>query len=110
MKTISFIRSGTDDKYIEIDSSEVLDAISDDQDVKIEYAIIVGDIDFNSLSNESIVSDISIKNTRIYSRSCYRTLGQICLCFLRSRSSKRRSSAARAFGPPARSPCSTWTA
>lgn len=34
METISLTRNGTDGKYIKIDSSEILDAISDDQDVK----------------------------------------------------------------------------
>jgi hypothetical protein len=65
MKTETFFRRGTDHGHIEIGSGEVLDAIMNENDIEIEYAIIDGDMKISNLSNEFIISNISIKNSEI---------------------------------------------
>jgi len=66
MKTETFFRRGPDYGHIEIDSGEVMDAIMNGYDIEIEYAIINGDMKIIDLSDEIIISNISIKNSEIH--------------------------------------------
>jgi len=66
MRLETFVRHGTNQKRIEIESGEILNAIADGHAVDIKYAVIDGDIKTKGASEESIISNISIRNSEIH--------------------------------------------
>jgi hypothetical protein len=73
MRSETFVRHGTNQKRIEIESGEILNAIADGHAVDIKYAVIDGDIKTNGLSEESNISDISIRDSEIHGNVIFKS-------------------------------------
>jgi hypothetical protein len=65
MKPEIFSRFGTEQEHINIDSLDILNVMKNGHEIDIKYAIVDGDMKISNLSDELIISNISIKNSEI---------------------------------------------